>query len=126
MQIVAARVHHGNVAAGIVFGMYLAGIGQPGLFFYRQRIEFGPQHDGRARTIFQNGDDASPANVLGDFIAGAAQVSGQFLGSLRFMGGKFGMLVQIEIECVSVGIDRFHFFGSRSLSNRYSAEETNQ
>jgi hypothetical protein len=125
VQIVAARMHHGDVLPSVVFGVYLTGVGQAGFFLNRQGVQFSAQHDGWARTIFQNGDDPSPANVLSDVIAGAAQVSGQLLGSLRFMGGKFGMLVQIEIECVSVGINSIHFFGSRSLSNRYSAKETN-
>src|SRR5260370_18790512 len=42
------------------------------------------------------------------------------------MSGKFGILVEIEIERVCVGIDTFNFFGRRSLRARNCTEQCEQ
>ena len=69
VQVVTAGVHDGNVAPGVVFGMNFAGVGKAGFFFDGKGIEFGAQHDRRARPIFQDGDNAGASDVLGDVIA---------------------------------------------------------
>ncbi len=122
VQIVSAGVHHRDVASGVVFGAHLAGVGQAGLFFHRKRVQFGAQHDGRAGAVLQDRDDAGAAHVFGDVIAGAAQARGQLRRGLRFMRREFGILVQIEIERMRVGIDGFNFFGGRGLRTGEGSE----
>ena len=61
--------------------------------------------------------------MFGDIIAGAAQACGQLRRGLRFMRREFGILVQIEIERVRVGINAFDFFGRRSSGAQATARE---
>ena len=115
MQIVPTGVHHRDVASGIIFGANFTGIGETGFFFHGKRVQFRAQHDGWASPVLEDRDHSCAANMFGDVIAGAAQARGQLRCGLRFMRRKFGILVQIKVERVRVGIDAFNFFGRRSL-----------
>ena len=57
--------------------MNAAGIGEPGLFLDRQRIEFGAQHDGGTGAVLQNRDDTGATDVFGDIITERAQACGK-------------------------------------------------
>ena len=91
--------------------MDLAGVGQAGFFFYRERVKFGAQHDRGSGAIFEDGDDAGAAYVFSHVVAERAQLRGQLGGSLSFVRREFGVLMDIEIESVSVGINEVDFFG---------------
>ena len=115
VQIVPAGVHHRNVATGVVCGAHFAGVGKAGFFFDGERIQFGAQHDGRARSVLEYGHYSGAAHPLGDLISGAAPAGGKLGRSLCFMRRQFGVLMQIEVERVSVRIDAVEFFRRRSL-----------
>jgi hypothetical protein len=82
VQVVPAGVHHRNVMAGVVLNMNFTGIGESGFFFNGQGVKFGTQHDGRSRSIFQNGHHACAAEVFGYFVTCCAQVGSQFVRGL--------------------------------------------
>ena len=90
--------------SGIVFGVDFAGIRQAGFFFHRKRVEFRTQHDGWSGAVLQDGDDPGAADVLSHLVAQAAQTVGQLRCGLRFVAGKFRILMQIKIQSMSLGI----------------------
>ncbi len=109
MHIVPAGVHDGNVAACIILGADLAGIGEACFFLDRKRVEFGAQHDRRAGAIFQDGDNACAADAFRDVVAELAETVGKFGGGLRFVRREFRILVQVQIEGAGVGINNVDF-----------------
>ena len=116
MDVVTAGVHDADFASRIVLGVDFAGVGQACLFFYREPVEFGTQHDGRPGTIFQNGNDTCSADVFRDRVAEVTQAARQLLRSLRLVGRELRILMEIEIESVRIGIDLFNLSVVRTLS----------
>ena len=123
VQIVPAGVHHPNVATGVVGGAHFAGVGQTGFFFDGERIQLGAQHDRRARSVLEYGHDSAAAHVFGDLISGTAPARGQLHRSFCFMRRQFRVLMQIEVERVSVRIDAVNFFRRRSLGAGKGGEQ---
>ena len=60
VQIVSAGMHHRNIASGVIFRVHFAGVGQAGFFFHGKRVQFGAQHDGRARAVLQDATTPVP------------------------------------------------------------------
>ena len=113
VEIVAAGMHDGHVESCVVLGMHFAGIGKSGLFLHGKRVEFGAQHDRGPGAVFEDGDDSGATDSFGDFIAQAAQASGEFGCGLGLVRRELGRLMKINVESVGRGIDGVHFFGSR-------------
>ena len=113
MQVVPAGVHDRDILSAVILGADLAGVGEAGFFFHRKGIEFGAQHDRGPGTVLENGDDAGAADVLGDFVTQAAQAAGELGCRLGLMRRQLRVLVQIDIESVSVGIDGLNFLRYR-------------
>jgi hypothetical protein len=121
VDIVSAGVHNADVNAGIVFGVNVACVRQPGLLFDGQSIHIGANQDGGTRTIFHYGDDAVTLplrvgifpDVLGDVVTEAAEFIGEqcrgFIlvmrklrsGVERLVGGDEGreFLVDPGVQC---------------------------
>jgi hypothetical protein len=83
VQIVPAGVHHADILAGRVLGAHRAGEGRAGLLFHRERVEFGAHQDRGSAAILHHRHDAESrrtiaelSQMLGDRIAGLAQLSG--------------------------------------------------
>src|SRR5579864_504255 len=117
---------HWNVAPGVIFGAYFAGIGQAGFFFYGKRVQFRAQHDGGTGSVLEDGDHAGAAHMLRDVVSSAAQALGELGRGLGFMPRKFGVLVQIKVEGVGVGIGVFNFFRRWSLSAGNGGEQKHE
>src|SRR5215469_18636333 len=115
MQVVAAGMHYGNIAAAIILGADLAGVSQAGFLFDWQAVQFCAQHNCGTCAIFHDCDDPIAANVLRDFIAKSAQALGHHSCCARFMRRKFRMLVKVEIQGVSVRKDRVNLAGKGSV-----------
>jgi hypothetical protein len=111
MQIMAAGMHHRNVSTTVIFGVHFARVCKSGFFFHRKRVEFRAQHHGRARAVFQNGDNSGAANPFRDVIAQAAQASGEFSGGLGFVRRELGRLMKINVKIVGGRVDGVHFLG---------------
>jgi len=62
--------------------MDFAGVGEAGFFFDGKGVEFGAEHDGRAGSVLEDGDNAGAADCFGDFVAQGAETSGEFGGGL--------------------------------------------
>jgi len=103
VEIVATGMHYGDVVSGVVFGMDFAGVGEAGFFFDGKGVEFGAEHDGRAGSVLEDGDNAGAADCFGDFVAQGAETSGEFGGGLGFVRGELGRLMKIEVEIVGGG-----------------------
>src|SRR5450755_1050083 len=126
MHVVPAGMHHGDVAACVVFGMDFARVGESGLFFYGERVEFGTKHDSGPGTVLEDGYNSSATDSFGDFIAQGAETGGKLGGGLRLVRGKFGILMEVEVELVGRGIDGIYLFGCQRLrvaGNRQRYEE---
>ena len=89
--------------------MNFARVGQTGFLFNRKRIEFGAKHHRWARAIFEDGNDSSSANMFSNVVTEIPKATRELCRSLSFMGRKLRILMQVEIERVRVGIDRFDF-----------------
>ena len=111
VHIVAARMHHRDIASRIVFGVNLARVGESGLLLDGKRVEFGAQHHRWPGAILENGDDARAADSFRDFIPQGAETSGEFRGGLRLVRGEFGILMKIDVEIVRRGINSIDFSG---------------
>src|SRR5215469_1997154 len=111
MQVVAAGMHYGNIAAAIVLGADLAGISQAGFLFDWQAVQFCAQHNCGTRAILHDCDDAVAANVLRHFVTKGSQALGHDSCRSRFMRREFRMLVKVEIQGVSVRKDRVNLAG---------------
>jgi hypothetical protein len=123
VEIVATGMHYGDVVSGVVFGMDFAGVGEAGFFFDGKGVEFGAEHDGRAGSVLEDGDNAGAADCFGDFVAQGAETSGEFGGGLGFVRGELGRLMKIEVEIVGGGIDGVDFLGRNgALALRKSRE----
>ena len=81
---------------------------------------------GPAASVLEDGDHARAADMLGDVVSGAAQTFGQFGRGVCFMPRKFGVLVDIKVERVGIGIDCFNFFGRWSLRDGNGGEQNEQ
>src|SRR5260370_5322925 len=79
-----------------------------------QGIEFGAQHDHRARAVLENPDHAGAAKSGGDVVSELAKLVGDFGRSLLLMIGKLGIAMQVEIDRFDLGIDGLDLGGSGS------------
>ena len=111
VHIVSAGVHDRNIVSCIIFGADLARIGQPGLLFHRQRIQFGAQHHRRPCAILQDGNNARSTHVFGNLVAKSSQPSRQLRRGLHFVRREFRVLMNIKVKRVRLGIDSVDFFG---------------
>ncbi len=110
VQIVPAGVHDRNVAPGVVFRVYFAGVGQSGFFFDGKSIQFSAQHNGRPGPVLEDRNHARPAHMFGHVIPRATQACSQFCRGLRFVRRKLRVLVKVKIERVRIRISVFQFF----------------
>ena len=82
-----ASMHDGNVAAGVVLGMDLTGVGKPSVLLNRKCVEFGAQHDGRPGTILKHGDHAGATHMFGHIVSGTTKAGCQLRRRLGFVSG---------------------------------------
>ena len=116
VEIVSARVHDEDFVAFGVFCLDFAGVGQAGFFFDGKGIEFGAEHDDGARAVLEDGDDTGAADVFGDFKAQRSEFGGKFCGGLRFLRGELGVLMDIDVDRVGIGVDGVYFLRMRRES----------
>ena len=95
--------------------MHIAGVGEAGFFFHGKRVEFSSEKDRRAAAVFQYGDDARAANMLGDIVSSCTQAGRELGRGLGFVPRELWVFVEIEIERVSVRINSVYFMGCRRL-----------
>jgi hypothetical protein len=100
-----AGVRYRDVVPSVVLGVDFARVGQAGFLFDGQCIQLRTQHNGWALSVLEDGYDPGAANVLGHLIAKATQATGQLCRRQDFVGRKFRILMQVEVERVCVGID---------------------
>ena len=95
VNVVSAGVHDSDVDASVVLGAHMACVWQSGLLVDRQRVHIGAHQHRRTRPIFHDRDKAVAlpfrlgifSDVLGDFVAEAAQFAGeQRRGFILVMG----------------------------------------
>ena len=110
MHIVTTGMHHRHVAACIILGMYFAGVGKTRTFLDRQRVEFGAQHNDWTITVLQDRDNSRATEVFCDVVPCSFQFPGQLGGCFCLMSRQFGMLMQIQVQRVRVGINAINFF----------------
>ena len=111
MQIVAAGMHHRHLDATVIMRGDVAGVRETRFFRDRQSVEFGAQHDHRARAVLENSDHTGAAKSGGDVVAELAKLLGDLGRSLLLVIGKLGIAVQIEIKRFNLGIDRVNLSG---------------
>src|SRR5438094_4192024 len=95
--------------SGVIFGADRAGIRKSGLFFNGKRVEFSAKHHRGARAVLEQSDDPDSADVLRYFITETTQATGELRSRLRFMARKLGILVNVQIQLVRVGVDTINF-----------------
>ena len=66
VDVVAAGVHHADVAPGLVASLDLARVGKTGLLDDRQRVHVGANQHHRALAVLEDADDAELADVRRD------------------------------------------------------------
>ena len=93
----ATGVHDENFIARLVNSSDKAGVGQPGLLLERQSVQVGPDQHGWPGAVFQNPDQAKPADVFGHLKAEAAKLTSDARHGLLFLIGQFRVLMEIEI-----------------------------
>jgi hypothetical protein len=94
----------------VVLGVDFARVGQAGFLFDWERVQLRTQHNGWALSVLEDGYDPGAANVLGHLIAEATQPTGQLCRRQDFVGRKFRILMQVEVERMRIGIDGIDFF----------------
>ena len=68
-----------------------------------------------AAAAYARARGADPKCSFGDFVAEAAQASGEFRGGLGFVRGEFWIPMKIDVQIVGAGIDGVDFFGAWRL-----------
>ena len=99
MHIVATGMHHRLLDPVAVGLPGRRGIGETGLLTQRQAVHVGADHDCRAVTIPQDGDDARTAHARGDVIAERRKLCGHPRGGLHLEARQF----RIAVEMVEQG-----------------------
>ena len=108
VHIVAAGVHDADFVAVFIARADFAGVGNAGFFHDRQGVHVGANEDGRADAVFQDADDAVPADFFGDFEAERFQFLGEAGGRFFFFEGELGIAVQLlvqSVEALELGVD---------------------
>src|SRR6185312_1450882 len=114
VDVVAAGVHYGDGGSVVALGGDMAGVGQSGLFGDRERVELAADPERGAGSVAQDGDEAVAgpfgvvvmAEVVGDLVAGGAQLRGHEGRGLGLLVRELGGLVQLL-----VGGDQIRRFG---------------
>jgi hypothetical protein len=98
VQVVSARVHHGNGLSRRVAARCRARERDARLLGDRQGIELGPQHRGWPGAVSQQRDDAGLADAGGHVEAERLEAIGEQCGRSRFLKTQLRMLVKIPVQ----------------------------
>ena len=98
MQVVAAGMRHGHLAAIGVLAGSGARIVRTGVFPDRQRVHVGPQQNGRPAAVSQHADYAGAADAGTHFVAAPLQPLRSAPGGPLLLMGQLRVLVQVLIE----------------------------
>jgi hypothetical protein len=103
VHIVTAHVPHLHSVSVAIFGRDVAGIGQTGRLFDRERIHVGAQHHGGPVAIAEQADDAGLAHSRRHLVTGRPKpVRGQACCP-PLLHRQLGMRMQIFIERFEIG-----------------------
>mmetsp|Transcript_6684 Transcript_6684/g.27966 ORF Transcript_6684/g.27966 Transcript_6684/m.27966 type:complete len:537 (-) Transcript_6684:250-1860(-) len=97
VHIVAAAVGDEALAA-VGHGLGAARIGQAGLFFHGQRVEFGTNHNGGAGAVLEDRDQPGLADALGHREAQRAHLGRELGGRAHLLEGDLGVAVDVLVE----------------------------
>ncbi len=120
VDVVAAAVG-GEAFAAFAGGFRATGVGQAGLFFHRQAIEFGTHHHGRAGAVLVDRHDTGLADLFGHREAELAHFRRQLAGGAGFLERQFRVRVQVLVDAFQRGPGAVHaggnlgFHGGREL-----------
>ena len=99
VDVVAAGVHHADVAPGLVAGLDLARIRQTRFLDDRQRVHVGADQHHRAVAVLEDADDPELADVRRDARAGFRQFLGDPLRRLDLLPRQLRMGVKMRVKC---------------------------
>ena len=101
----AAGVHDADLLAGFAGGGDVAGVGEAGLFSDGEGVHVAADEEGGAGAIVEEADYAEgsatvwvDAYVLGDGIAGGAEVLCEECGGLALEVGELGVGVDLFVD----------------------------
>lgn len=86
MHVVPTGMHHRNFDASIVARGHLAGVGEAGLFFHRERIQLRAQHHRRTGAVLQDSHHTQLADACGHLEPELAQAF--------YQGGRGALFVE--------------------------------
>ncbi len=92
----------------LVLRLHLAGERKAGLFFHRQRIELGADHDHRSGAVLENADNTGLADAFGDFEADVAQLFGELFGGIDLFERELRMRMDVLVKGLYVRIVAGH------------------
>ena len=105
VDVVAAGVHDADFLAGCVGDGDVAGVGEAGLFDDGKGVHVGADEEGGAGPVLEEGDDTEgvgavgvEADVVGDGVAGVAEILGEDGGGALFVVGEFGVGVEVFVD----------------------------
>src|SRR4051794_17929968 len=104
MDVMTAGMHDRHGASRAVGGGDGAGIIRMRILLDRKRVKLGAEKERFALAVLKHGNHAIPTDALGNVIPGGAQLISEALGGLRFLVGKLGVGVEVEIELLEVGV----------------------
>ena len=104
MHVVAAGVGDRHFAAVGPRGGYGARVVHAGVLFDGQRVQFGPEQDGRPGAVGQDAYHAGAADAGLDAEAAGLQLPGDALGRAVLLVRQLGMAVQVLIERFLAGL----------------------
>src|SRR5438874_11644726 len=118
-----AGMHHSYFTSTVIFGAYFAGVRKAGLLLHRKRVEFGPQHHGRAGAVLHDANYACASHVLRYLITKRAQLACQRGGSPSLMRRDLRMLMQIQIQRMSVSKDGIYLAAEVGILRAGNSDE---
>jgi hypothetical protein len=97
-------MHDADLVALVIARTSGAGVRQAGLFFHRQRVHVGAQHDDRAVAVAQHTDHAMPTDLARDFGASQPEFRCDPGGGVFFLKRKLRVRVPMAIQSVQVSL----------------------
>ena len=102
VDVVAAGVHHADLAAQRVGRLGLARVRQAGAFGHGQGVHVGSNHDDRPRPVLDHPHDPQFADARRDLGARLPQFLGDPSGGLDLLKREFRVRVQVSVEILEL------------------------
>jgi len=123
VHVVPAGVHDGDrLSLGIDPGR-LARIWEPRLLLHRERVELGAEQDRGTLAVAQDAHDSRASDAGRHFIPELAQLFRHSSRGALLLHRQLGVLVQIDVERVELGVDLIESVQGRRSENEREERE---